>query len=655
MTDAADEFLSAARKKFEVAAEREYDNRQRALEDIKFARLGEQWPPQIEKQRQDEGRPCLTINRLPNMIRLVVNEARQNRPAVNVVPADSGADVETAEIMSGLIRNIEVSSDADIAYDSAVENAVSGGFGYIRANLAYASDDTFETDIVIERIADPFTVYGDPASFSADGSDWNCAFIVETLTKDEFAAKYKDADAVDWDALGYTGLQGPWIDGDNILVAEYWERKEVKAQIVAMSDGSVVDLADLKKRPTEYQGLTVVGQPRTVKRKQVTQYILSGAEVLETTEWPGKYIPIIPVYGDEVVVEGERHFKSLIHDAVDAQREHNYWRTAAAELVALAPKTPFIGPKGAFVTDIEKWSTANNASHAFIEFDGALMPQRQAYGGPPAAELQQAMASVDDIKSIVGIYDASLGAQGNETSGVAIRQRQRQGNVATFHFIDNLQRAIRQVGRVLIDLIPKVYTTARVVRILGDDMKPQNVQVAPQAEHAQMQQQAQMQGNPISRIYDLSAGKYDLVVKSGPSFSTQREEARSEIVEIIRANPAAAPILGPMYLRNSDWPGAEKAAVQMEQASHGNPQAQQQMQAMQGAIQQGQQRLAQLEAENQALKQANEIKMFEAQTKRMEAQTKAQEVAQNGQIAVMDAVQQRNAAQSPPSSQFGLG
>lgn len=652
MTD--DDFLADVRKKFDRASDSASDNHDAWRDDVRFAKLLEQWPEEVKRQRELDGRPCLVIPRLQAFIRQVVNEARQNRPAITVVPADSGADPDTAEIMSGLIRNIEVSSDADVAYDTAADGAVSGGFGYFRINTAYTSDDTFDQDIVIERIADPLTVLPDPDGDSVDGSDWNCCFISKAMLKDDFEAQYKGAEAVDWDDLGYSKLDAPWYDDEHVLVAEYWHREDVESQIIAMSDGSVLKANDPTIEFLAQLGITPVGEPRTVKTKKVTQYILSGAEVLETVEWPGKYIPIVPVYGDEVICEGKRTYKSLIRDAKDAQREHNYWRSMAAETIALAPKVPFIGPEGAFDTDVEKWSTANDSSHAFITYKGQIPPQRQGYAGPSAGELQQAIAAIDDMKAIMGIYDASLGQRSNETSGVAIRQRQRQGDVATYHFLDNLSRSIRQAGRILIDLIPKVYNTARVVRTLGEDMEPKNAQIGGE-------QEAQ-EGQEIQRIYDLTAGKYDLVVKAGPAFGTQREAAREELVEVIRAFPQAAPVLGPMYLRNSDWPGADDAAEKLEAMANPPeqqglpPELQQQMGQMQQAMQAGQARLQELEQENAVLKQQYALKDKELNIKAQEANTKAQEV----KVKELDVLtrQQPQAMMpqgaNPASNPFGL-
>lgn len=659
MTD--DDFLADVREKHKRAIEASSDNNEAWIDDVKFAKLLEQWPEDIKRQRELDGRPCLVVPRLQSFIRQVVNEARQNKPAINVIPADSNADVETAEIMSGLIRNIEVSSDADIAYDTAADGAVSGGFGYIRVNTAYTSDDTFDQDIVIERVADPLTVLPDPDAKSADGSDWNCCFVVTSLSKDDFAAKYKGAEEVDWDEDGYSKLDSPWFDDDNVMVAEYWHREDDESQIVALNNGTVVSMDEWRQSSELLGALGIeqVGEPRTVRSKKVTQYILSGAEVLETVEWPGKFIPIIPVYGDEVVCEGKRTFKSLIRDAKDAQREHNYWRSMAAETIALAPKVPFIGPEGAFDADPEKWSTANDSSHAFITYKGQVPPQRQGYAGPSAGELQQAIAAIDDMKAIMGIYDASLGQRSNETSGVAIRQRQRQGDVATYHFLDNLSRSIRQVGRILLDLIPKVYSTARIIRTLGEDMEPQNAQIGPQQQMPGMEQ-----AQDVQRIYDLGAGKYDLVVKAGPAFGTQREAAREELVEVIRAFPAAAPVLGPMYLRNSDWPGAEDAADKLEamsappQQQGMPPELQQQLGQMQQAMQAGQARLQELEQENAMLKQQWALKNRELDIKDKEADTKAHEVKVKELESLMKAQQPvpETAPQGaiPASNPYGL-
>ena len=620
-----DDILKDAREAFDLAREHEAENRREALDDIRFARLGEQWPDKVRKDRELDGRPCLTINRLPAFIRQVVNDARQNKPAISCHPVDDGADPETAEIFNGLIRNIEQSSDAEVAYDTALDFAVTGGFGYFRINTRYAADDGFDQDIAVERVANPFSIYGDPEGTAADSSDWNTAFVVDSLPRAAFEARWKGADAVDWSGDEPGLAKGVGSSGERVAVAEYWRRERVTRTILALSDGQVVEEAVYRARKTMFDalGVKVVGRPRQAASHRVTQRILSGAQVLETVDWAGRFIPIVPVYGEELMIDGRRRLRSLVRDAKDPQRMFNYWRTTSTELVALAPKAPFIGRTGAFETDSAKWATANTQSHAYIEYDGPEPPMRQGFAGVPAGALQEAMNASDDMKSIMGLHDASLGARSNETSGRAIMARQREGDVSTFHYIDNLSRAIRHAGRILIDLIPKVYGTSRVVRVLGPDGSARSVGVGSAGAGADPAGPLRK----VEKIYDLAAGKYDLTVRSGPSFTSRREEAATQMIELIRAYPAAAPVVGDLLARNLDWPGADVIAGRL--AALVPPQARGAEPGVEAAkAQMGQlaQALAAAKAEIAGLKQDRshearklEIEAFEAETNRMRA------------------------------------
>lgn len=649
-----DDILTDAKEAFDQAVDAERENREVGLEDLKFSRLGDQWPEKIRKQRETDGRPCLTLNRMPSFRRQVVNDARQNKPSIKVHPVDSGSDRKTAEIINGLFRNIEYSSDADVAYDTGVECAVDCGFGFWRIDIDYAHEDTFDLDIAIRRVANPFSVYGDPSSTSADSSDWNTAFHVDRMEKDEFERHHKGAEKVDWE-FDYQDIGGEWFDGEHVMVADWWVREEVDKTIALLSDGQVIDAAQLDQLQDWLfaSGITVQGERQT-RGFKVTRHKLTGAEVLSSEPWPGKFIPIIPVYGDEFYVEGKRYLRSLIHSAKDAQRQYNYWRTTATELVALAPRVPFIGPVGAFSTDGAKWATANIENHAFAEYDviadapdGGRPTRQPLDSGGAAGAMQQALTASDDMKSIIGIHDASLGARSNETSGRAIMARQREGDVATFHFIDNLTRAIRHTGRVVLDLIPHVYSDKRIVRILGEDgseeSKPVNqpvevtdddgnVMMEPETGpdgQPLMQQVMDQMGQPVmgpdgqpqmqpvmrarTEVYDLTAGKYDLVVSSGPSFTTRREESANQMIQMIQANPALAPIIGDLVAKNLDWPGADEIQKRLQKilppqlAENAIPPE------LQKQIEEGQQRLAQLEQENAQLKSTEQREMMKLQ------------------------------------------
>lgn len=563
MTD--EQLLAEAKDAFALCEEAEAENRAEALDDLRFAKLGEQWPETVRQQRIRDGRPCLVINRQPAFIRQVVNEARQNRPSIKVHPVDDAADPAIAGIYDGLIRNIERTSKADVAYDTAVDGAVSNGFGYFRINTDYADDDSFDLDLRIERIANPFSVFGDPLSTASDSSDWSQCFVTEVMSHEAFQARYKGAEAVNWSDSGYARLPTPWAQEKSVLVAEWWRRERVKRKIVALSDGTVLEASVYarQKDVLDAQGITVLGERLALSHK-VTQTVLTGAEVLEKNDWAGKYIPIVPVYGDEVNVEGKRYFRSLIRDAKDAQRMLNYWRTASTELTALAPRVPFIGRKGTFKSDARKWATVNSQNHAFIEYDGDMPPARQPMAsGQAIGAIQEALNAQDDMKAIIGLYDASLGAQGNETSGRAILARQQEGDTSNFHFIDNLNRAIEHGGRILIDLIPTVYSGRRMIRVLGADNVAASVELgAPIAVkgpggQAQVDPVTQL---PMTRICDLGRGKYDLTVETGPSYASRRQETADQILQMIQAYPPAAPVLGDLLAKNLDWPEADEVA-----------------------------------------------------------------------------------------------
>jgi hypothetical protein len=626
-----DDLLSAGKKQFERCSSYEDENRLVALEDIKFSRLSQQWPDEIVKQRQKTRRPCLTINKLPAFIRQVVNDARQNKPSIKVHPVDSGADVKTADVINGLIRNIEYTSNADVAYDTAIEASVAGGFGYWRIGMDYAYDDSFDMDLRIERVANQFSVYGDPNSTQADSSDWDDAFIIDRMPKEEFKRKYKkkknkggEPVCVDFDNDAWSNADD-WLDDDTVMIAEWWTREQVEKEIVKLSNGAVISREDFEADPelavlAEAGAIEVVGE-RVTKSYKVRQIIMTGADVIEVNDFPGCYIPIVPVYGDEIVVEGKRYFRSLIHNAIDAQRMYNYWRTTATELVALAPRVPWIGRKGTFDSDASRWASANTDSHAYLEYDGEA-PQRQPLDvGPAAGSLQEALNASDDMKAIIGIYDASLGARSNETSGKAIMARQREGDVATFHFIDNLSRAIRHTGRILLELIPHVYSGERIVRVVGEDGSQKAVPVNSKEPQQQLgpdgKPEMDDQGEIITAIHDLTSGKYDLTVTSGPSFTTRREEAAAQMTELVRAFPQGAPLIMDLMAKNFDWPGADEIAKRFEKM---NPAAQQIPPEMQQQMQQMQEAIQQLQAENQKLQADHSVDQFNAETKRMQVE-----------------------------------
>lgn len=621
-------------------------SRKEAAEDIRFGRLADQWPKEIRKQRQLEGRPCLTINRMPAFVRQVVNDARQNKPAIQVVPVDSGADIDTAEVIGGLCRAIERGSNAEVAYDTALEHAVSGGFGFFRISIDYAHPESFDMEARIERIANPLSVYWDASTRAFDASDWEYGFVAEWVTKSVFEQQYPGAEFVSFEGDYQDQNERDDFGQEQIRLAEYFLRTLHKRKIVRLSDGRVVREDELKKPIMLPDGmmlplidaLTMNGIAPTAEREaeyhKVKRRLISGAEVLKEDDWPGSTIPICPVWGDEVIIDGRRHFRSLIRDARDPQMMFNFWRSASTEMVALAPRAPFLIAEGQLPDGKErqKWDNANTRSWPYLTYKptGPAMPQRQPFPGQAIGAIQEAANASDDMKAVMGIFDAAMGARGNETSGKAIVARQRESDTGTFHFIDNLSRAVQYCGRVLVEIIPSIYSQRETIRILGPDMAPKVVKLAREGQ-APQQGQDTPQNDPQARLYDFSVGKYDVVVKTGPSFATQREEAAAQMIELVRAQPALAQVAGDLIVENLDFPNAQELAKrlkrmlppQLQDGQDGRPGLPPEIMAQ---IQEGTQLIQQLQQENTQLKQQSQGDMLAAQVKAQELQLKAQEM-----------------------------
>jgi hypothetical protein len=662
-----EKILHEAKESFTLAQDAWASNQKRYEADVKFGRLGDQWEAGALEERNQAGRPALTINRMPSFIRQVVNDARQNKPSIKVHPNDDRADPETAEVINGLIRNIEQTSKADLAYDTAIDCAASGGFGYFRIGMDYADDDTFDMDITIDRIVNPLTVYPDPDSLAADSSDWNQCHITEMMPRDEFEAKWPDADPVDWNPSNLSASDESWYEKDELRIAEFWQRVETNDTIHLMMSGDVIMDEVYQQLKDEYEALgNEIMETRQTTSHKVTQYIMNGQEILETNEWPGKYIPIVPVYGEEVYMDGERRFFSLIHFAKDAQRIFNYWRTTTTELIAMAPKAPYIGPTGSFNTDLDRWQNANTETTAFLEYDGDIPPQRQPFAGPPAGALQEALNAATDMQDVMGLHAADLGGKSNEISGVAIGKRVREGDTSTFHFSDNMSRAIRHGGQIIVGLIPHVYSRERMVRVLGEDGIPQTVKVNGEAakEEEMLQGETVEQREAMENIYDLTVGKYDVTVKSGPNYTTQREEARESMMQLLSAFPQAAMVTGDLVVEAMDWPNADVFAKRLKSLlppgvvdDKQDPriaQMTQQMQGMEQVINQlmagreeAQAKLDEERLHNQAKIQLDsrkiDIDAMRAETDRMEAGIKAQEAEIKAAEAMKEKAPDRSA------------
>ena len=579
----SDDKMATMRHRLQMAQSAYSDSREDELDDLRFMAGSPdnqwQWPADVLATRGAvqgqtiNARPCLTINKLPQHVRQVTNEQRQNRPSGKVIPADDNADIEVAEILNGVVRHIEYMSDADVAYDTACDNQVTYGEGYLRLLTEYCNDETFDQDIRIGRVRNSFSVYMDPTIQDPCGADAQWCFVTEDILKSEYERMFPDATPISTLYSQGVGDQGisSWLQEDTIRIAEYFYCEYERATLHLYPDNQTA----ISRTPRDKQLMAMFGAPvrsRQVDRKKVMWMKTNGFDVLDEREWPGKWIPVVRVIGNEWEVDGRLHISGLVRNAKDAQRMYNYWTSQEAEMLALAPKAPFIGYGGQFEGYEQQWKTANTTNWPYLEVnpdvtDGAgnvlPLPQRAPPPLPQTGLIQAKMGAADDIKGTTGQYDASLGIGGNERSAKAIVAREKQGDVGTYHYVDNLARAVRHITRQIVDLIPKIYDTQRIARIIGVDGDVSMVKFNPMQQEP-VKEIRDQSGAMIEKIYNPGVGTYDVMVTTGPGYMTKRQEALDAMSQILQANPQLWTVAGDLFIKNMDWPGAQEMAARFK-------------------------------------------------------------------------------------------
>ena len=433
-----------------------------------------------------------------------------------------------------------------------------------------------------------------------------------------------------------------WLSQDTVRIAEYFYYKHVDATLNLYHGNVSAFAGSPEDKQMAQMGMKPI-KTRTVDRKKVMWVKTNGFEILEEREWAGKWIPVIRVVGNEFEVDGQVYISGLVRNAKDAQRMYNYWVSQEAEMLALAPKAPFIGYGGQFEGYENQWKTANTTNWPYLEVnpdvtDGAgsplPLPQRAL---PPMAQtglIQAKMGASDDIKSTTGQYDSSLGATSNERSGRAILAREKQGDTGTYHYVDNLSRAIRYVTRQLVDMIPKIYDTERIARIVGLDGEVKQVKINPDQQES-VKKIVDQNGILLEKIYNPSVGTYDVCVTTGPSYMTKRQESLDAMSQLLQGNPQLWAVAGDLFIKNMDWPGAQEMSKRFAKSidpkflsdDNKSPElqaAEQKLQAMGQELDQMHQMLQNVSKsievqDQQRLDFEAKIKAFDAETKRISA------------------------------------
>ena len=560
--------IEEAKQFLRLCNDSDSNNRAEALDDVRFA-AGDQWPVDVQNSRVLEARPCLTINKVDAYIRQICNQQRQQRPRIKVHGMNNDSDAKVAEIITGITRHIENQSDADQAYDHAFEYCVKMGWGYWRVTTDYVRDDSFDQEIYIKRIENPFSVYFDPNSVEPDGSDSEKCLVTTVVSKAVFRKMYPNAeDTQGFSSRGTGDTESEWVTKEDIRIAEYFYTEREKAMIIQLSDGTTGYSDEMpSKEALAEAGITVIDK-RDTWRKKIKWCKLTAMQILEEGEWAGKFIPIVPVYGQEVRVDDKHKKFGLVRMAKDPQRMYNYWSTALTETVALAPKAKWLLAEGQDEGHENEWAMANIKAMPVLRYkqtdiEGRIAPAptRLQPEPPPAGVMTALQGMNQDLQAVVGIFDPAQLPQGMQ-SGKSLQGQQTQADMTNFHYYDNLTRSIRHTGRIILDLIPKIYDRQRVMRIIGDDGKPEMVTINEQGQDEQ----------GVSKVLnDVTVGEYDVVMETGPGYNSKRQEAVDSMMSLLGADPTLMQTAGDLIFRNMDFPGAEVIADRLAAA---NPMAQ---------------------------------------------------------------------------------
>lgn len=526
-------------------------------------------------------------------------DAAAAAPESNKIKGQDGKTSYTlAQIYEGLIRQGENACGASDHYDTALQHGIETGMGWLVVGTRYCAGINMDQEFYIKAVRNRWAVIMDPDASEPDMSDANWGFIIEEMDGREFKKRYPSANTAPIsDHLG-DGFAW-WTDGQKVRVAQYWRREPVTRELIQLSSGETMWADDLKVKkpkgqpvegeapqPDEYitgnvatetkqpasgvkdtngngtvldelqaAGITIVRR-RKVRSHKVVVRLVTGFTTLEKdVEWPGTTIPIVPVAGKRVDFPDKRIYRGLIHHSKDAKRAENYFLTAAVERIGMAPKAPWVVEAEMIEGHERYWRTANTENHAYLPYNRTASggkPERAQPTPMPAAELQMSNVFTDKVKATVGMYDASLGNRSNETSGKAILARQRESDTGSFVFMDNLNKAIRRVGLILVEIIPRIFDGERVIRILNKDQTEDWVQINKTIIDEQT-------GERVI-INDIQAGKMDVRIKAGPSYNTQRQEAVEALLEFVRVVPAAGAVILDKIAANMDWPGADDIA-----------------------------------------------------------------------------------------------
>lgn len=576
-----DPVIAEVMKRFRRCSEWEANARERFIDDVKFAEgdseNGYQWPAAVKRNRDVDKRPCLTLNVLRQHNKQIINEQLKNKAAIKIRPVGGGASVTSANLLAALVRDIEYRSNAQSAYKMGSRFQVQGGIGWWRIATQYVSEESFDQEIRILRVRDPLSIYMDPDCQEEDCSDAKFAFVFDLVPKDQFAEMYPEyANVATLQPLGVGATDDDWITRDFVRVAEYFRKvtdDDVLVSFVDPKDGMRKSLLKSKMPPEVWEELKLspLTKWRDVKPERIEWKLIVGEEVADKTEWAGKYIPLIRVLGEEVIIDGIMDRKGHTRAMKDSQRMYNYNASAQVEFVALQSKTPYIATAKS-IEDFEvMWNTANQVNHSVLIYnhfdpdnpDKPMPPPQRQQPPTSAPGFQEGMnTAFNQMMMTSGQWQNQMGMLGNERTGAAIRERQAQADNSVYNFQDSYEDAIRYTGKQILDLIPKVYDTRRLMRLQLEDGEEFELELDPRQPQA-LQEFLDEQGNVVKRVLNPKLGEYDVQSDVGKAYGTRREETVEALTIILTQAPQLVPIIGDLLLRAMDFKEAQEAALRL--------------------------------------------------------------------------------------------
>lgn len=585
---ADDEIIAEAKERYQRGISYESRFRSNYVEDLKFVHADPdnhaQWPDEVYNQRTSDTnkRPTMTANITFNIANFIINNTRQNLPAITIKPTGDQSTFESAEAYEAIVRHIQHRSQAPAIYIDAHSHQVWGGVGYFRVVSKWDEENpdddagAWNQSIFLEPLQSHLAALLDVNCKQKSASDAKWGFIYEDVDRDAFKRDHPKIEAPERNPMDDTD---DWVREDTVRVAEYYRivsepdemiyiEQDGKNTIFRMSEAPAGMAAALKETAKDPEAKI---KRRKIWNKRLQWFKIAGNKIVDRNlKLPGKgnYIPIVRVLGREITIAGSMDRKGVVRMLKDTQRLFNYYLSTDAEFNALQPKSPYIGYKESFEGMTTQWDKLNTSNPAYLpvnmtseEIDGPIpLPQRQQGPTDAPAYANGMQRALQHMGIISGIPDANFGRQTNEQSGLAVKERRRGGDTSNYDFADALSEAVAYAGRIMVDWIPDVYDVQRTIKAIARDGVQSEITISPEQEQAI---QLEKEGQVERALFNPNVGKYEVVSEAGPSYATQREEAWDAFQAIVTRSPELMGIFGDLIFYTADFPLSDKIAERM--------------------------------------------------------------------------------------------